>query len=233
MLGLLNRMLGSGLIATAALVGVSPAVMAAPAVTAPAQNEALATQRLTTLLSRIQSLQADFSQTTTGTRALKAGAGLRPTHLNQTFSGTMQVKRPGSFRWETTRPMQQLIVTRGQKVSIYDPDLQQLTRQDLGEQIANTPALLLSGQTQRIMQAYRITQPNPAINHYSLYPRSADSAFERLDLAFNKGAPVMMVLHDSLGQQTTIRFANVQVNPVLADRVFDFVPPQGVDVIDQ
>ncbi len=199
------------------------------------QNEALATQRLTALLGRINSLQASFVQTTSGARAtaVRPGGTLRPTHLNQSFSGVMQVRRPGSFRWETTHPMKQLIVTNGQKVSIYDPDLAQLTRQDLGEQVANTPALLLSGQTARIMQAYRITQPNPALNSYSLYPRSGEAAFERLDIAFNKGLPVMMVLHDSLGQQTSIRFSNVQLNPKLDAALFNFVPPQGTDVIDQ
>ncbi len=231
---MLRRLFASSLITTAALVGVHPA-MAAPAVSASAQNETLATQRLIALLSRLNSLQADFSQTTSGSRSAPARPtpGLRPTHLNQTFSGVMQVKRPGNFRWETTSPMKQLIVTNGQKVSIYDPDLAQLTRQDLGEQVANTPALLLSGQTARIRQAYRITQPNPGLNSYSLYPRSGEAAFERLDIAFNKGLPVLMVLHDSLGQQTSIRFSNVQLNPRLDAALFNFVPPQGTDVIDQ
>jgi outer membrane lipoprotein carrier protein len=42
-----------------------------------------------------------------------------------------------------------------------------------------------------------------------------------------------MILKDSLGQQTTINFSNVKLNPTLSANAFNFVPPKGTDVIDQ
>lgn len=39
----------------------------------------------------------------------------------------MSVKRPGLFYWHTDAPQEQLMVSDGQKVSLWDPDLEQVT----------------------------------------------------------------------------------------------------------
>lgn len=201
-----------------------------------AATEAQATSKLNGLLGKITSLQANFSQTTKATTSTKPALqkqGLRSSHLGQTFSGVMQVKRQGLFRWETTSPMKQLIVASGKIVWIYDPDLQQATRQTLDEQMSNTPALLLSGNSAQIMKSYKVTQPNNAIPYFVLYPRAKDGVFESLAIRFDANVPAQMVLSDSLGQQTTVNFTDIKVNPEIARSQFEFVPPKGADVIDQ
>ena len=202
-----------------------------------AATEAQATTSLNALLNKLGSLQANFSQTTKATASSKQftspKAGLKSSHLGQTFSGLMQVKRQGLFRWETTSPMKQLIVTSGKTVWIYDPDLQQATRQTLDEQMSNTPALLLSGNAAQIMKSYKVTQPNNAIPYFVLFPRAKDGVFESLAIRFEGNIPTQMVLADSLGQQTTVVFSDAKLNPAIANSQFQFVPPKGVDVIDQ
>lgn len=215
---------------------------AAPAQNKVQESETAATARLNQYLSRLGSMQASFVQTTqaSGKTSVRPTAhqGLKSTHLNQKFMGTMQVKRPGQFRWETTSPARQLIVTSGKTVWIYDPDLEQAVRQNLDEQVGNTPALLLSGQPGTIMKSFRVTQPNVSEPYFVLYPKNEDGVFESLGLRFSsnsagQSAPLQMVLKDSLGQQTTINFSNVTLNPALNSSVFNFTPPKGTDVIDQ
>jgi outer membrane lipoprotein carrier protein len=150
----------------------------------------------------------------------------------------MQVKRPGQFRWETTSPAKQLIVTSGKTVWIYDPDLEQAVRQNLDDQVGNTPALLLSGQPGTIMKSFRVTQPKASEAYFVLYPKGEDGVFESLGLRFTgnspgQSAPSQMILKDSLGQQTTINFSNVKLNPSFSSSAFNFTPPKGTDVIDQ
>ncbi|MDE2421603.1 MAG: outer membrane lipoprotein chaperone LolA [Gammaproteobacteria bacterium] len=221
------------------LVGVMPVVANAATgqmTTQVAATEAQATAKLNGLLGKISSLQANFSQTTkatTPTKSIPQKQGLKSSHLGQTFSGVMQVKRQGLFRWETTSPMKQLIVTSGKIVWIYDPDLLQATRQTLDEQMSNTPALLLSGNAAQIMKSYKVTQPNSAIPYFVLYPRAKDGVFESLAIRFDANVPAQMVLSDSLGQQTTVNFTDIKVNPEIARSQFEFVPPKGADVIDQ
>ncbi|XID74407.1 outer membrane lipoprotein chaperone LolA [Alkanindiges sp. WGS2144] len=225
-------MMASGAVLAAPLL-VSTAVNAAPAVV----NESAAATKLNQYLSRVNSLEASFSQTTQATNtAAKRPAvnrSLKSSHLNQKFSGTMQVKRPGQFRWETTSPSKQLIVASGQTVWIYDPDLEQAVRQKLDDQVGNTPALLLSGQANTIMKSFRVTQPDANTPYFVLYPKNEEGVFESLGIRFTNNAPSQMILKDSLGQQTTITFSNVKLNPSLNSNLFNFTPPKGTDVIDE
>lgn len=221
-----------------AVPAIADAAPNAQMTTQVAATEAQATTTLNGLLGKISSLQANFNQTTKATAPTKPMAqqrqlGLKSSHLGQTFSGVMQVKRQGLFRWETTSPMKQLIVTSGKTVWIYDPDLQQATRQTLDAQMSNTPALLLSGNAAQIMKSYKVTQPNSAIAYFVLYPRAKDGVFESLAIRFEANVPAQMVLSDSLGQQTTVNFTDIKVNPSIANSQFEFTPPKGADVIDQ
>ncbi len=213
---------------------VSSQVFAAP-VAASAQQ---ATNSLVQQLSSLQRFTADFEQTTkvasSNSNKTAQKKSLTAQHMNQTFKGTMKVERPGKFYWETTSPAKQTIVTTGKVVWIYDPDLQQAVRQSLDDQIANTPALLLSGNTNQIMQSYRVTQPDRSKLYYTLYPKQQDGAFQSLTISFGANkAPNLMILQDSLGQTTYVRFNNLKVNPSIPASVFNFTPPKGTDIIDQ
>lgn len=210
---------------------VGSQVFAAP-VAASAQQ---ATSSLVQQLAGLQRLTADFEQSTkTTNNKTVQKKGLTAQHMNQTFKGVMKVERPGKFYWETTSPAKQTIVTTGKVVWIYDPDLQQAVRQSLDDQVANTPALLLSGNTNQIMQSYRVTQPDRSKLYYTLYPKQDDGAFQSLTISFGAHkAPTLMILQDSLGQTTYVRFSNIKVNPAIPASVFNFEPPKGTDIIDQ
>lgn len=221
------NMLGKVLCAVTLVPVVITSAYAAP------ETEQVATQNLIKQLSGIQSLTANFEQTTkTDGKANKKG--LTAQHMNQTFKGVMKVERPGKFYWEIQNPVKQKIVSTGRTVWIYDPDLQQAIRQNLDDQVANTPALLLSGNTNQIMQSYRITQPDRTKTYYTLYPKNKEGAFQSLTISFGaKNAPTLMILQDSLGQTTNVRFNNAKVNAKIPASTFNFSPPKGTDIIEQ
>lgn len=201
---------------------------------AAAASATQAANNLVRQLSAIQSISANFEQNTVLSSPRKATTSKpMPQHMNQTFRGVMKVARPGNFYWETTSPSRQLITTTGKTVWIYDPDLQQVVKQTLDDQVANTPALLLSGNTQQIMQAYTISQPDASKTYYSLTPKNREGAFERLLISFAGKTPTQMILQDSMGQTTTIRFSQVKLNSRLPAGTFQFVPPKGTDIIEQ
>lgn len=187
---------------------------AAPVFANPSAN-------LNAQLSKIQSMTADFSQSTTG--------GAR----SFDFSGTMSMQRPNRFFWKTQTPAEQWIVANGNTLWVYDKDLQQATRQSAASGMGDAPALLLSGDVDKIAQNFNVTQPDSGRHYYVLRPKSSQSSFRSLSLSFNGGKPVMMVLNDNLGQTTSIRFSNVRLNPSIPASRFAFAPPQGTDVIEQ
>ncbi len=203
---------------------------------APAASEQQATNNLIRQLTNIKSLTAQFEQSTQVTPQARSGQqrSLGGQHLNQSFKGEMKVQRPGKFYWQTHAPSKQTIVTTGKVVWIYDPDLQQAVRQTLDDQVANTPALLLSGNTAEIMKSYRVTQPDQSQNFYTLLPRNKDGAFQSLSIRFAANqAPSAMILKDALGQTTQVNFSNVKVNPAIPASAFNFTPPKGTDIIEQ
>ena len=217
-------------------VAFTSSMVASSVYAAPATKQQ-ATNNLVKQLNGIHNITADFTQTTkltNPTNKPKANTGKPlPQHMNQSFTGVMKVARPGKFYWETLKPSKQLIVTTGKSVWVYDPDLEQAVKQDLDDQVANTPALLISGNAQEIMKAYDVSQPDAKKTYYSLKPKNSESAFERLLISFGKNsAPTLMILEDSMGQTTTIQFNNVKVNTQLDPNVFNFTPPKGTDILE-
>lgn len=209
----------TGVLMTTLGVAAPMVAMTQTAQAAPATN-LVAAQRLNKLLSNTKSMTASFTQTTKGAS-------------NGTFKGKMSVQRPNNFRWETTSPSEQLIVANGSSLWIFDKDLEQATKQSVDNQVGNTPALLLSGDPSKIDKNFKVTQPYSTKNYYVLYPKSTDASFKSLSMSFSGGKPVMMVLNDTLGQTTSIKFSNIKLNPTINSSQFKFTPPKGVDIINQ
>jgi outer membrane lipoprotein carrier protein len=125
-------------------------------------------------------------------------------------------------------------MTSGKVLWIYDPDLLQATKQKLDDQVGNTPALLLSGDPRKLAEAFDIAEEQGGADKvFVLKPRGKDALFESLRVRFQGGRLVEMQLADTMSQRTAIRFSEIRVNPALGNQHFEFVPPKGVDVIDQ
>jgi chaperone LolA len=65
--------------------------------------------------------------------------------LLETTSGTLEIQRPGRFRWVYEEPYEQWLVADGTNIWSYDVDLEQVTVKPQADALANTPALLLGG----------------------------------------------------------------------------------------
>lgn len=197
------------------------AVVSVSALGAPANDEAAA-KRLSQLLNQAQTITGRFSQLTLD------GSG---TQLQET-TGQLALKRPGLFRWHTDAPQEQLLVSNGKKVWLYDPDLEQVTIQALDQRLTHTPALLLSGDVSQIRQSFTIShQESGDVVDFTLTPKAKDSLFDSLRLSFRKGVLNDMQLIDSIGQRTNILFLGVKMNETLDAKQFTFDIPPGIDVI--
>lgn len=181
-------------------------------------------QRLTQLLNQAQTISARFSQLTLD------GGG---TQLQET-AGELSLKRPGLFRWHTDAPQEQLLVSNGTKVWLYDPDLEQVTIQTLDQRLTHTPALLLSGDVSKISENFDITSKESGnVVDFTLKPKAKDSLFDNLRLSFRDKVLNDMQLVDSIGQRTNILFLGVKMNPPINDSEFNFEIPPGADVIQE
>lgn len=188
-----------------------------------AWSQEQAADNLADILSSYATFQASFSQTVADDQG----------RVIQETNGNLKAKRPGLFYWETNPPANQFIVSDGEQVELYDPDLEQVTIQELDEQVSSTPALLLSGETDGLSETYDITEARYGDNtrEYTLEPRSEDSLFISLTLTFYGDELQAMRLEDSLAQRTELEFGSVRINEPVADAAFKLEYPESVDVI--
>ncbi|PZW71466.1 outer membrane lipoprotein carrier protein [Pseudomonas sp. URMO17WK12:I1] len=199
------------------------AILTTASLFAHADDEA-AVKRLTELLNQAQTITARFSQLSLD------GSG---TQLQET-AGELALKRPGLFRWHTDQPMEQLLVSDGKQVWLYDPDLEQVTIQSLDQRLTHTPALLLSGDVSQIRENFEITfKEGGSVVDFILKPKAKDTLFDSLRLSFRNGVLNDMQLIDSIGQRTNILFMSVKMNQPLDDKQFRFDIPEGADVIQE
>ncbi len=190
---------------------------------AQAGGSAPAVEQLSQLLAPMQTLSGSFQQ-----RMID-----RQGELLEQSKGVFALKKPGLFRWHTRAPYEQLLVGSGQKLWLYDPDLEQVTVRPVDPRTQQTPALLLSGEVEQIRAQYDVVLSEAAAGQtaFALQPRGEDNLFEKLVLAFSAGSLTAMTLSDSLGQTTTIQLSDLVVNRDLDDGQFLFTPPPGTDVL--
>lgn len=210
------------------LSGAIPVLLAMTVTVAQAQvadgPQADATRAsLEKFLAQTQTLEARFSQELFGD---EPGRG----PLDES-SGKLTLKRPGKFRWDYTEPYEKTIVADGERLWIYEADLEQVIVRASDDSIAANPAMLLSGQAS-LDEAFVVqgSYQTGEIAWLELSPREKDSNFTTVRLGLDGGVLRLMELVDGLDQITRITFSDMVVNGPVADHVFTFEPPDGVDV---
>jgi len=179
----------------------------------------------------------DLDVFTQGLKGLKASFTQQVYDPNgkarETSSGQVALAAPRLFRWEYTKPYAQLIVADGQRVWVYDPDLDQATRRAQGDAEQGSPLAALIDPA-RLDRDYVVTEAGTSngLDWLSVKPRKGDSGFESARLGFGDGGLEQMQFVDALGQKSVIRFGKWQRNPAFPGSTFRFTPPKGVDVID-
>jgi outer membrane lipoprotein carrier protein len=184
--------------------------------------------------SSIEALKGLLAQTTTA-RANFAQIVLdKNMKMLQQATGTMQFARPGKFRWEYEKPYEQVIVSDGERVWLYDKDLNQVTVRKYDRALGSSPAALLAGSNE-IEKDYQLASlgNRDGLDWLEAIPRTQDTAFERIRLGFGKSGLEAMELRDQFGQITVIKFSTIERNTGLSSEAFRFTPPKGADVISE
>jgi outer membrane lipoprotein carrier protein len=155
----------------------------------------------------------------------KGGAG-------KTSRGELALKAPRQFRWDTTAPYKQLIVADGEKVWIYDADLEQVSVRAQGTEEAHSPLTVLTDLSQLDHDFATSEQgEHEGLNWLRLKSKDKDPQFAYADLGFDAGGLARMRFEDTLGDRTEIRFSDWKRNPQLPGDAFKFTPPKGVDIV--
>lgn len=177
--------------------------------------------QLRAFVSQTQSLSATFNQEVTGGQASRA-------------SGTLELKRPGRFRWTYDTPFAQLIVGDGKRLWVFDKELNQVSTRKLDDALGSSPAALLAG-SNHIDRDYTLKNlgEKDKLEWLEAIPKQAEGTFKWIRMGFREGQLIQMQLADNFGQTTRLTFSQIKKNPALAEGRFRFTPPKGADVMGE
>ena len=192
-------------------------------VTGAAQSDPVA--ELDSLLGEIETLSADVLQL-----IMESDGGvLEESEIR------MRLKKPGGFYWETVEPFPELIVTDGVKLWNYQPDLEQVVIEDWDSSRSELAAQLLNGETEQLAEEYTVAAvraDNNAQLSFQLTPRASDSIYHRIAINFIANELDSIHLDNKNGEQTLWQFNNLVRNQALADSLFIFDPPEGIEIVE-
>ncbi len=183
-----------------------------------------ATEKLIDFIQTVNTFKARFSQTVVDEEG----------NIIEKADGLFMLSRPGQFRWDYNAPYRQHIVADGERIWFYDVALDQVTVSSQSAMLANTPATLLSGE--RVPEDVYLFTDLPSQNgllQVTLTPKAVDTEFQTIDLVFSSEGLKQLVMKDRFDTRTILVFSQTLINAALADDVFVFSPPEGVDVIGE
>jgi outer membrane lipoprotein carrier protein len=181
-------------------------------------------EQLRQFLAQTQAARGEFTQ------RVVARAGAAP----QLSGGSFAFQRPGRFRWVYARPYEQVLVGDGERLYLYDKDLNQVTVKKLAGALPASPASILFGSNDFERDfAVKTAGEREGLSWIEATPRATDSPFARIEIGFRDGLPGAMRLTDSFGQVSQLVFSKVERNPKVSPETFRFTPPAGADVLQE
>ena len=195
----------------------------------PSMSYASALEQFKLFVSATRTARGEFSQ-----RLVKADSDSGSMRLSSASSGSFIFARPGKFIWTYQKPYEQLLQADGDKLYIYDKDLNQVTIRPLGNAIGSSPAAILFGSND-LEKNFTLSEAGTrdGIEWLQAIPKTKDTNFEKIGIGLKDGMPVAMELRDSFGQVSILSFTRFEKNPSLSPAQFRFVVPKGADVLQQ
>jgi outer membrane lipoprotein carrier protein len=171
----------------------------------------------------VKSGHAVFTQTVTSPDGAK----------KKTSSGTFDFARPNRFRFAYAKPFEQVIVADGQKVWIYDADLNQVSARKFSQALGATPAALLAGGSLEKDFDLSSLPAKGGLDWAQALPKIKDGAFESVRIGFKGKDLAALEIVDSFGQRSLLLFHQLVANAPVSPDLFKFAVPKGADVIEQ
>ena len=175
----------------------------------------------------LRALQTDFTET-------YAGAG-----MERTESGTLWLKKPGKMRWEYRSPKQKLFLSDGTNAWFYIPGERQARTAPMRKlDDLRSPLAFLLGKTKLekellgLSLARDVTPSQPGNVVLRGVPKGMKDRVNQVLLEISPESWISrIVIEEADGSTTEYRFTNEKANVTVADSIFHFEAPDGVEII--
>jgi outer membrane lipoprotein carrier protein len=154
-----------------------------------------------------------------------------------TERGRVQIKKPGRMRWEYAAPEKKTFVSDGRMIYSYIPADKQVVRSPVPPDDEATTAVLFLAGKGNLTRDFKVTYAEGAPEGtwvLRLDPKRKQNDYDWLVLGVDAKTFQIRSLTaaDQQGGRSTFQFSNYRENTGLADDVFVFKIPRGVDVLN-
>jgi len=193
-------------------------------------------QKLQNTYEKATNLVAEFNQTT----AMKFSSRVRH------GSGTMIFRKPGRMRWDYLTPDYQVLISDGDKISMYFEKSAQMIISNAKEYLQSDVTYSFFAGTGNIIRDFDVSGPDLADNTENsilikLTPKSSHPHVSSIHAWVNPDTFLITHLQitDHFDTITDLFFDNIQVNADFYDSrrikedLFFFIPPANTEIIEQ
>ena len=175
---------------------------------------------LSILLNKNESFQGSFNQIVYDNQG----------QIIEEANGKVIFKKPHFFKWIYKKPHQNQIISDGEIIYIYDPDLSQVIMSRFSQSNSN-PSLIFF--QKNIEKFFKVTTKSiDGELWYRCQSLSDDADYESLELKFDSQGKVLdMNIIDRLKNKILVNFEDIQTNVKINEATFLFNVPENVEII--
>ncbi len=176
---------------------------------------------LSILLNKNESFQGSFNQIVFDNQG----------QIIEEANGKVIFKKPHFFKWIYKKPHQNQIISDGEIIYIYDPDLSQVIMSQFSQSNSNNPSLIFF--QKNIEKFFKVTTKSiDGELWYRCQSLSDDADYESLELKFDsQGKVLAMNIIDRLKNKILVNFEDIQTNVKINEATFLFNVPENVEII--
>lgn len=176
---------------------------------------------LSILLNKNESFQGSFNQIVFDNQG----------QIIEEANGKVIFKKPHFFKWIYKKPHQNQIISDGEIIYIYDPDLSQVIMSQFSQSNSNNPSLIFF--QKNIEKFFKVTTKSIGGElWYRCQSLSDDADYESLELKFDsQGKVLAMNIIDRLKNKILVNFEDIQTNVKINEATFLFNVPENVEII--
>jgi len=173
-------------------------------------------------LSEIHDVKGTFSQT----------SYLKDLEKTEKYSGDFYIKKPSGVMWEYNAPRDEKVIMNGKDTWIYRQALKQAIKTRFSREAYSQVPIALLNSLENLSADFDITVMEDET--LTLKPKHQMGFIREIGIKTSpKNFPVRTLkVFDVYGNVITIELANIKTNSGLADSLFTFTPPQGVEIFD-
>ncbi len=156
--------------------------------------------------------------------------------IEDTAHGRILVKRPGMMRWEYNAPEKQTIITDGNRLWIYRPELNQVMVGEAPEYLGDGKGASFISNIKLIREKFSLIMDKgeeKADYIINLLPinKIPEVTYIKLRISKNRFEITGITTYNPYGDETRIEMSDFKFDQHLEDSLFRFQAPEGTDII--